>query len=195
MPPLTLQALADRWSGAAAAERANAQSYLIELCEALGVEPPRPAGSGYEFEFPLKVVARDGTESTNYVDLYKAGYFALEAKDSEANRSNDVLLRKAFGQVRTYAGQLAGERPPYLLVLDVARTMMVWDRWSGDYGGFSAGRRIDLTRLPDNPEDVALLRDIWTAPTTRDPRSRAEAVTKEIAAKLALLAADLEKQG
>lgn len=195
MPPLTLQALAERWSGAAAAERANAQIYLIELCEALGAEPPRPAGSGYEFEFPVKVVARDGTETTNFVDLYRAGHFALEAKDSEANRSNDLLLRKAFGQVRTYAGQLPGERPPYLLVLDVGRTMMIWDRWSGDYGGFNAGRRIDLTRLADNPEDAQLLRDIWTEPARRDPRSRAVAVTREIAAKLALLAATLEAQG
>lgn len=53
-----LKGLAERWAGAKAAERANAQPYLIELCEALGVERPRPAGTGYEFEFPVKVVAR-----------------------------------------------------------------------------------------------------------------------------------------
>ena len=193
--PSKLQALADRWAGAKAAEKANLQSYVIELCGALGVEPPRPAGSGYEFELPVRVVNRDGTESTNFIDLCKAGHFALEGKDEEAGRSNDVVLRKAFGQVRGYVGSLPGERPPYILVLDVGKTLLVWDRWNGDYGGFSAGRRLDLTRLGDQPDAIALLRDIWTEPAVRDPRSKALAVTKEIAAKLALLAADLEGQG
>jgi hypothetical protein len=29
----------------------------------------------------VRVVSRDGTETTNFVDLYKAGHFALEASD------------------------------------------------------------------------------------------------------------------
>src|SRR5215217_6347287 len=89
-----LRALAERWAGAKAAERANAQSYLIELAEALGVERPRPAGSGYEFEFPLKVVNRDGTEAQNFIDLVKRDHFVLEAKDEEEGKSTDILLRK-----------------------------------------------------------------------------------------------------
>lgn len=190
-----LQALADRWAGVKAAEQANLQSYVIELCGALGVEPPRPAGSGYEFELPVRVVNRDGTESTNFIDLHKAGHFALEGKDEEPGRANDVVLHKAFGQLRGYAGQLPGERLPYLLVLDVGRTLLVWDRWNGDYGGYSAARRLDLTHLAERPEDAALLRDIWTQPAVRDPRTKAVAVTKELAAKLADLAADLERQG
>jgi len=193
--PVQLQALTARWSAAAPAERANAQLYLVELCRALEVEPPRPAGAGYEFEYSVRVVNRDGTDSVNRIDLFKAGCFALEAKDEEPGRANDVVLRKAFGQVRGYVGSLPGERPPYILVLDVGKTLLVWDRWHGDYGGFSAGRRIDLARLADSPDDIALLRDIWTQPAVRDPRSKALAVTKEIAAKLALLAADLEGQG
>jgi len=95
------------------------------------VEPPRPSGSGYEFEYAVRVVSRDGTETTNFVDLYKAGHFALEAKDEESGRSPDLLLRKAFGQLRSYIGHLPDERPPYVLVLDVAKTLIVWDRWSG----------------------------------------------------------------
>ncbi len=111
-----LRRLAERWAAAKPAERANAQSYIIELCQALGVEPPRPAGSGYEFEFPVRVVGRDGTESTNFVDLYKAQHFALEAKDQDSAKPNDLLLRKAFGQLRSYLGHIPDERPPYLLV-------------------------------------------------------------------------------
>lgn len=88
-----LQQLADRWAGARAAERANAQSYMKELCRALGTEEPRPAGSGYEFEFPVRAVGRDGAEATNFIDLYKAGCFALEAKDEAEGASNDRMLR------------------------------------------------------------------------------------------------------
>jgi len=45
--PGALKALADAWAGVAAAERANAQLYVTELCDALGVPRPRGAGSGY----------------------------------------------------------------------------------------------------------------------------------------------------
>lgn len=194
-----LRALADRWAPAKAAERANAQSYLIELTEALGVERPRPAGSGYEFELPVRVVNRDGSETTNFVDLVKLGSFLLEAKDdagAAGGKSPEVLLRKAFGQARSYAANLPGaQQPPYLMVLDVGRTLVVWDRWNGSYGGFSAGKAIDLRTLHEREADVALLRDVWENPTARDPRAKAAAVTEDIAATLAELAASLEGRG
>ena len=194
--PAALKALADRWATAKAAERANAQTYLIELCEALGVERPRPAGSGYEFEFPIRVMTRDGSEAANFVDLYKDGHFVLEAKDAEPGKSTDLLLRRAYGQARTYAGNVPGAtRPPYILVLDVATTIHVWDRWSGRFEGFASGRRIDLTTLHERPDDIALLRDIWTNPSARDPRLHSQAVTREIAGKLAMLASSLEARG
>ena len=79
--PAQLQTLTERWATASPAERANAQLYLVELCRALDVEPPRPAGAGYEFEYSVRVVNRDGTDSVNRIDLFKAGCFALEAKD------------------------------------------------------------------------------------------------------------------
>ncbi len=135
-PPMrehsALKGLAEKWAGAKAAERANAQSYLIELCEALGLERPRPAGTGYEFELPIKVIARDGTEAQNFIDLYKERHFLLEAKDADGGKNTDLLLRRAFGQARTYAAHVpGGVAPPYLLVLDVGKTLLVWDRWSG----------------------------------------------------------------
>lgn len=192
-----LKALAEKWTGAKAAERANAQSYLVELCEALGVDRPRPAGSGYEFELPIKVIARDGTEAQNFIDLYKEGHFLLEAKDVEEGKNTDLLLRRAFGQARTYAAHVPGSvAPPYLLVLDVAKTLIVWDRWNGSFGGYPAAiRRIDLPTLQQRPDDIALLIDIWTNPSARDPRSHAQAVTKEIAGHLAELAKSLEDRG
>lgn len=83
-PDPALSALVDRWRDATPSERSNAQLYLTELCEALGVEKPRPSGTGYEFEYSVRVVHRDGTEAVNRVDLFKGVCFLLEAKD-EAN--------------------------------------------------------------------------------------------------------------
>jgi len=186
--PQTVTSLIERWAQAQPAERANAQLYISELCDALGVDRPRPAGTGYQFELPVRVVARDGTESTNFIDCWYAGHFALEAKDGDA-ASDALLLRKAFGQVRNYAAHVPGAPPPYLFVLDVARTLLVWDRWNGDYGGFSAARRIDLRRLGERPQDADFLRAIWTDPASLDPNARALRVITEIAERLARLAA------
>ncbi len=190
-----LRKLAARWVDAKARERANYVLYLGELCAALGVEGPRPAGSGYEYEFPVKVINRDGKEATNFIDLFKLDHFVLEAKDKEAERSDDVMLRKAYGQARSYVTHLPGKTPPYIMVLDVGRTMVIWDRWEGGFGGFGAGKRIDLPSLHERPADIALLRDIWQWPNARDPRERALVVTKAIAEKLARLAASLEARG
>ncbi|HEU4648550.1 MAG TPA: DNA methyltransferase [Gemmatimonadales bacterium] len=195
-PEDRLRALAARWADATPAERANAQMYLTELCDALGVERPRPAGAGYQFEAPVRVVTRDGTETVNFIDLYKPGCFILEAKDTEPGTPSEILLRKAFGQASTYAAHVAESAPPpYLLVLDVATRLLVWDRWSGTYGGYNALRRIDLTTLAERPADIEYLRTLWEEPRLLDPRRRAAQVTEEIAAELAELAARLEARG
>lgn len=195
-----LQALADRWVGARAGERANLQLYLMELCDALMVSRPRPRGSGYEVELQIDAITVEGAESANFIDCWKAGHFALEGKDHAASKkgapTNEALLRRAYGQVRNYVHHVPGELPPpYLMVLDVAKTLIVWDRWAGTYGGFEAGHRIDLATLAERPADVALLRDIWENPSARDRRGVAALVTTDIAGKLARLAAALEDRG
>ena len=190
-----LSMLAQRWEDAGAAERANAQLYLTELAEALEVERPGPRGSGYEFELPIQTVSRDGSESTRFADLYKEGCFVLEAEDQDSGQSDEVLLRRAYGQVRSYVTHVPGPSTPYLLVLDVGSTLTVWDRWSGTYGGFKAGKRIELAELHGRSDDIALLRDVWEDPQTRDPRREANAVTREVAEHLAELASALEGRG
>jgi hypothetical protein len=187
-----LRALAEHWARIPPRERGNFQPYMTGLCEALGVERPGGAASGYEYELPVKIIDRDGKEATNFIDLFKRDHFLLEAKDKQPGRSDDLLLRKAYGQARSYITHLPGATPPYLMVLDVARTLVVWDRWEGGFGGFGAGKRIDLATLHERPQDIALLLDIWREPEARNPRARAQAITEAIAAKLARLAASLE---
>ena len=198
-----LRELNDRFTDIGAAERANYQIYLTELCEAIGVEKPRPAAASvgrvaesttYQFEFPVQATTRDGVVSTNFIDLFKAGCFAIEAKDSIDGASTTKLLTKAFGQVVNYARDLA-ERPPYIMVLDVGKSLTFWDRWQGTYGGYHLGTRMDLRTLADRPDDVALLRDIWNEPSRRDPRRHAQAITVEIAALLGELSKTMEDRG
>jgi hypothetical protein len=91
---------------------------------------------------------------------------------------------------------VTGGPPPYLLVLDVGRTLRVWDRRSGGYGGFQgAVRTVDLARLAERPDDVAFLRAVWEDLSSLDPNLKSAAVTKEIAGKLAVLATRLEAGG
>jgi hypothetical protein len=190
-----LRMLAERWAGVDANERASFQTWFLQFCEALGVPAPTTPTDAYRFELPVKVVDRDGELATNFIDAWHAGHFAMEAKMSDPSKHNDALLRKAFGQVRTYVAHVSGTPPPYLMVVDLPRTLMVWDRWSGSYGDFGAGRRIALGTLHERAEDVALLQDVFARPAARDPRGRAQAVTKEIAGRLAALAAALEGRG
>lgn len=42
--PNDIQAFINRWTASGAAERANYQLFLTELCDLIGVEHPRPAG-------------------------------------------------------------------------------------------------------------------------------------------------------
>ena len=193
--PVRLADLAARWRDNSANEMASFQTYARELCDALGVTPPSAPTDDYRFEKPVTLMDRDGRESAGRIDLYKAGHFALEGKASGEERSRDELLRRAYGQVRQYAANVSSPPPPFLMVLDVGRILMIWDAISGAYGGFGAGQRIHLPTLHERPADIALLRDIRERPQARDPRGKAKAVTQDLAGRLARLAAQLETRG
>lgn len=191
-----LRALAAKWADVPAGERANYQLYLSDLTEALGVSRPQPRGSGYEFEYPLPVVDRStGKGKKNFVDLYRVDHFVLEAKDRGGDGAGEMALRAAYAQAKHYTVDLPHAPPPYLMVLDVGRTLLVWDRWSGTYGGFNLARRFDLRTLAERPDEVDFLRAVWENPSSLDPRGRAAAVTREVAARLAELSASLEERG
>jgi hypothetical protein len=190
-----LRQLAGKWANVPAGELANAQTYLSELTVALGVAPPQPRGTGYEFEYTLPVVDRSGRDVSIRIDLYRAGHFILEAKDTGGGGGAEKTLRGAYAQAKGYAGEVPHGPPPYLLVVDVGRTLLVWDRWSGTYGGFALARRVDLRTLWDRPDEIEFVRAVWDAPASLDPRGRAAAVTREVAARLAELSASLESRG
>ncbi|MEZ4738430.1 MAG: type IIL restriction-modification enzyme MmeI [Flavobacteriales bacterium] len=70
-----------KWEVSGAAERANAQLFIAELCDVIGVEHPQPKtpdehANAYVFEKTIPSV----TDSSNFIDCYKRGCFVLETK-------------------------------------------------------------------------------------------------------------------
>lgn len=95
-----VEAFIIRWENSGAAERANYQMFLSELCDILGV--PRPDPTSPDPEKNLHVFDRaitrgnpDGSSVTNYIDLYKARHFVCETKqgcggESGGDRGGDL---------------------------------------------------------------------------------------------------------
>ncbi|MEO5824955.1 MAG: DNA methyltransferase [Gemmatimonadales bacterium] len=191
-----LAALADRWRNSKLSEKQSFQSWFTELCAALGVERPGPDhGDAYCFEKPIRVLRPDGSDGQGFIDCWKAGHVAVEAKATGSAGTNDVPLRKAFKQLSDYVSAEPGTIPPYLMVVDVPRELIVWEGWGKPFGGFAAGRRIALDTLASRPDDIALLQDILSRPAVRDTRGKAQQVTRDIAGKLAQLSATFEGRG
>lgn len=193
------------WKNSAGNERANKDSFLRELCEALGIQPPGPKDqhSDYCFEKDLKITHLDGNTSTGSIDLFKAGCFVLEAKQGSSKekrgsapargtRAYDQYMEKAFGQAVNYAIRLP-HRPPFLLTCDIGHAFHVWDSFSGSYGGYGARRTIPLADLA-KPEVQEWFRAIWDNPQSLDPGKRRALVTRQVATELGHLAARLESR-
>ena len=147
-----MQKFLRRWTGAAGKERANYQMFLSELCDALEIGRPDPAGpdtkyNAYVFDRAVPLQRPDGTETTGFIDLYKRGSFVLETKqyediveqtdlqlavDPQAKKTGpirgtkrwDDAMIKARGQAERYARSLPAdeEPPPFLVVVDVGHS-------------------------------------------------------------------------
>jgi hypothetical protein len=74
MPSAPIDSFIARWSASAAAERANKDLFLTELCDALGVERPEPTTGDterdhYVFEKGALLVKDGQRTTTGHVDL------------------------------------------------------------------------------------------------------------------------------
>ena len=92
-----IESFITRWQASQAAERANYQLFLSELCDVLGVARPEPAGrddaqNAYVFERAVTFQNGDGTTSTGRIDLYKRGAFVLEAKQGSTRATESTTL-------------------------------------------------------------------------------------------------------
>jgi hypothetical protein len=171
----------DRWERSAAAERANYQMFLSELCALLEVPLPDPTTADpeknlYVFDRSITRTNPDGTAVTNYIDLYKAGHFVCETKqgsseivaeDYAAKPSStklghgkrgsaafDKALERAYNQGRDYITSLPAShgRPPFLIVCDVGYSIDLYAEFTCTGGRYE--------RFPDPKNHRILLADL-----------------------------------
>ena len=87
------------WKDNSLSEKGGAQAHFEDLCQLLGVEPPRQSGD-YCYEQGLeKMLGGKG-----FADVWKRGCFAWE------NKGPDKDLGPALMQLKNYAGAL--DNPP-----------------------------------------------------------------------------------
>ena len=134
----TTAAFISRWQGVTASELSTAQSFVIELCDLLGV--PRPhatAEQTYMFERPVTFRHGDGSTSAGRIDCYRRGAFVLESKKLKPGtrasgeappQSFDAALLRARSQAENYARALppAEGRPPFVVVVDVGHVIELY---------------------------------------------------------------------
>ncbi|WP_143433582.1 DNA methyltransferase, partial [Hydrogenophaga sp. A37] len=202
-----------RWKGVTASELSTSQSFVIQLCELLGVEAPHPTPEqSYMFERPITFQHGDGSTSAGRVDCYKRGHFVWESKKLKAGvtaqqagaaptKAFDDALLKARTQAENYARALpaAEGRPPFVVVVDVGHVIELYaefTRSGATYTPFPDPRshRIRLEQLAD-PAIQNRLRALWTDPLSLDPSRVSAKVTRAVAAELADLAKSLEVAG
>ncbi|WP_353070739.1 class I SAM-dependent DNA methyltransferase [Tunturiibacter gelidoferens] len=234
---LSISSFIERWQQSAAAERANFQLFLSELCDFLDVprpDPTRPEDhlNTYVFEKPVTFYNLDDTTSQGRIDLYRRGYFVLEAKQGSNppelqtnHETGDLLLTpppprparqrrgtavrgthgwdeamlNAYNQAERYAKALPAIEgwPPFLVTVDVGHSIELFADFSVTgkaYLPFPDARsyRILLSDL-SNPDIRERLRCVWLDPHALNPARHAAKVTREVAAKLAVLARTLEQ--
>lgn len=114
---LSPEAFIERWRGSGAAEQANSQLFLGELCDLLGVPRPEPtrqddAANAYVFEKGVTFNNGDGTTSFGRIDLYRRGCFVLESKQgSERKQAEEEALSKVVRKSKINRRAATG-RPP-----------------------------------------------------------------------------------
>lgn len=158
-------------------EEQGAQSHFLALCELLG-EPKPGSREGYRFEEKSHIVGG----KTGYADVFMRGVFAWENKAPGKN------LDTALKQLLTYS--LALSNPPILVVSD-RLSIRIHTQFTGHP---SATHTVAIDEM-DQPDKLALLRRIWTAPESFKPRQTNRDITETAARSFAALTEGLRQRG
>ncbi|NOY83089.1 MAG: hypothetical protein GXP31_18980 [Kiritimatiellaeota bacterium] len=149
MTPDTVEQFIVRWKSSGAAERANHQLFITELCDVLDVPRPEPATpdddrNAYVFERAVRFTDGTGHTTVRFMDLYKRGCFVLEKARTGRKLSDAERTVYEHGLVAVLA-ELHDE-------LDRAVfTAYGWD----DLAERLVGRPGALTPVPDKPAEIA----------------------------------------
>ena len=181
MATLTPQAFAKRWGESTLSERSSYQQHFLDLCDMLGAPKPAetdPAGEFYTFE---KGVEKTGG-GKGFADVWYKDHFAIEYKGKHKD------LSAAYQQLLQYREAL--ENPPVLMVTDIER----FEIHTNFTGTVTRVYGFTNSELPE-PENLRLLRAMFTDPYSLKPTRTVESVTEEAAGKFARLADGLRGRG
>ena len=166
-----------RWKDNALTERAGAQAHFDDLCELLGVEKPRDPDN-YCFERG----ARKSGGGDGWADVWKRGCFGWE------NKKPGRDLNAALKQLTDYALEL--ENPPLLVVSDRERIEI-----HTAFTGYPDEPRLILLQDIGQPENLQILRWVFTDPEKLKPTKSLAAITEDAAGKFGSLAEALRERG
>ena len=171
---MTPQEFIIKWQRSNLSERSACQQHFLDLCDLLGQPKPAeadPDGAFYTFERGLhKIGGQQG-----WADVWMRGRFAWEYKGKHKN------LDAAYAQLLEYREDL--ENPPLMVVCDL-------NRFEIHTNFTNTPKRVyafDLAELA-KPQNLDVLRKLFTDPKALSPDVRAEAITKDAAERFAELA-------
>jgi hypothetical protein len=181
MTELTPQQFAERWSKSALTERAASQQHFLDLCRMLGQKSPAEADpEGNFFTFERRVQKTGGGKG--FADVWYRDHFAWEYKGKHKD------LDTAYNQLLLYREDL--ENPPLLVVSDMER----YEVHTNFTGTVKKVYRFTNSDLPQ-PENLKILRALFTDPNSLRPIHTPEGVTEEAARRFAQLADGLRERG
>ena len=179
-----------KWARFQGKESAAYQSHFDDLCRLLGTPTPLEADpSGEVFCFQKRVIkdaelfaleapdAGDPTER-GFADVWKQGCFAWEYKGKKKN------LDEAYRQLLRYRESLLN--PPLLVVCDFDRYII-----RTNFNGTVQETHEFTNDQLDRPENLALLRAVFTDPDFLKPQRTTNEITKQLAEQFAQVARSL----
>ena len=184
-----------KWSRNQSKESAAYQEHFNDLCRLLGQPTPNeadPSGSDF-FCFQKRVVkdaelfelheTPDASEPTErgFADVWKKGCFAWEYKGKKKN------LDEAYKQLLRYRESLLN--PPLLVVCDFDRYIV-----KTNFNGTVQEVHEFTNDQIDRPENLRILRALFTDPEFLKPQRTTAQVTKTLAEKFAQVAVSLQKR-
>jgi len=167
------------WKNNSLTEKGGAQPHFEDLCQMLGVDPPRQYGE-YCYEQDLKKMYG----GNGFADVWKRGCFAWENKGPAKD------LGPALMQLKNYAGAL--DNPPVLVVCNRERIEI-----HPCFTGYpSTPRIISLDDIGD-PDNLQTLRWLFSEETIHKlrPQKSNAAITAEAAGEFAKIAESMRVRG
>jgi hypothetical protein len=170
-----------KWEKTQLTERSAYQQHFLDLCDLVGHGKPAaldPKGEFFTFERGVsKTSGRRG-----WADVWKRGFFAIEYKGKHKD------LDDAYDQLLLYRGSL--ENPPLLVVCDMDR-LIIHTNFTGT---IEKVHTIPLVKLPQ-PENLDILSWMFHDPEKLRPAVTREAITIQVADRLARIAQAMRARG